>query len=79
MKLYKLSQNENTGYDTYDSMVVCAKDADEARNIHPENYWKQEGGIHGVWCMPEKVKVEYIGEAASNVAAGVVCASFNPG
>ena len=35
MKLYKISQTINDDYDTYDSAVVCAKDEDEARHIHP--------------------------------------------
>lgn len=78
MKLYKLSQDVNTGYDTYDSMVVCAKDAYEAKNIHPYEYpnaWES-----GVWGnSPDQVTVEYIGEAAEDLAVGVVCASFNAG
>lgn len=38
MKLYKISQNINNGYDTYDSAVVCAENEDEARLIHPSEY-----------------------------------------
>ena len=38
MKLYKLSQSLNTGYDTYDSCVVCAKSKKEARLIHPSKF-----------------------------------------
>ena len=38
MKLYKLSQNINNGYDTYDSAVVCAGSEEEARKIHPSEY-----------------------------------------
>ena len=44
MKLYKISQKVNSGYDTYDSAVVCAKNEDEARKIHPNgNYDYPEG------------------------------------
>ena len=35
MKIWKLSQNQNGGYDTYDSIIVCAETEDEARNINP--------------------------------------------
>jgi hypothetical protein len=35
MRLYLLTQNENTGYDTYDSCVVAAKDEDQARGMFP--------------------------------------------
>ena len=35
MKIFKISQNVNNDYDTYDSAIVCAKDEDEARLIHP--------------------------------------------
>ena len=33
MKLYKLHQNINTGYDTFDSAVVVANSAEEAQNV----------------------------------------------
>lgn len=35
MKIYKISQNINTGYDTYDSAVVVAENEDEAKRIPP--------------------------------------------
>ena len=35
MNIYLLSQSKNTGYDTWDSCVVIAKDEDEARMTHP--------------------------------------------
>jgi len=31
MKLFLISQDENDGYDTYDSAVVCAKDEEAAK------------------------------------------------
>ena len=49
MKLYLLKQNTNEGYDTYDSCVVCAKDEETARHIHPDwefqkgkEWWKEK-------------------------------------
>lgn len=38
MKIYKISQGLNTGWDTYDSVVVCAESEDDARTIHPSEY-----------------------------------------
>lgn len=36
MNLYLLTQNQVTGYDTYDSCVVAAESEDDAREIHPD-------------------------------------------
>ena len=43
MNLYKVSQNVNCGYDTYDSMVVAAEDEESAKRIHPSSTWKEGG------------------------------------
>ena len=50
MKLYLLSQDENSGYDTYDSCVVAAIDEGAARRISPFEYytWSDD---HGSWCF----------------------------
>jgi arylsulfatase A-like enzyme len=45
MKLFLISQDENGGYDTYDSAVVAAEDEEAARKIHPT--W--DGEIYYVW------------------------------
>lgn len=75
MKLYLLTQGENNGYDTYDSMVVAAESEDAARKIHPTDDWGW-----AVWAnTPEQVDVEYLGEAAVGTETGVICASFNAG
>lgn len=70
MNLYHISQTVNQDYDTFDSAVVCAPNAETARNIRP--------GVCG-WCEPEHVTVRLIGTATADVAPGVVCASFNAG
>lgn len=85
MFIYKISQNQNDNYDTYDSAVVIAKDIEEARNINPGtgepmNY-KDLGYAYGSWCNdPKHVTVECIG-AANDLYQGsrVVCSSFNAG
>lgn len=38
LKLYKLSQNINNNYDTYDSVIVCAASEEDARKVHPSEY-----------------------------------------
>ena len=53
MNIYHCSQTVNQGYDTYSDMVVCAKNEDAARLIHPrsvdekiemkEGHWLEEG------------------------------------
>lgn len=76
MNLYKLSQTENGGYDTFDSCVVCADNEAAARLITPEYKSTWCGG----WCSgPEYVEVELIGKAAAGLLAGVVLASYNAG
>ena len=37
MKIYLISQQEISGYDTFDSAVVFAESEQEARNINPNN------------------------------------------
>lgn len=77
MNLYRISQEENINYETYDSAIVCAASEEDARNITPS--------LSGDWKMsywassPEKVKVELIGVALNDMKAGVVLASFNAG
>ncbi|MDB4461341.1 hypothetical protein N9043_00160 [bacterium] len=36
MKLYLVSQEDNQGYDTFDSCLVYAKDETDAKTIHPD-------------------------------------------
>lgn len=80
MKLYMISQNENSKYDTYDSAVVAAETEDKARNILPSGYEDGFGGLYSTWCSsPDKVKVEYLGEAKEGTKPGVICSSFNAG
>ena len=79
MNIYLLTQDENRGYDTYDSIVVVAKTEEEARYIMPSNYEKF-GDNYGSWAThPEAVQVSLIGKAVKGTEAGVILASFNAG
>lgn len=76
--LYLIWQEENNGYDTYDSAVVCASTAEEAKNIHPGGYpkWSKYDWVEAA----SKVQVMLIGKASDKRRGnGVICASFNPG
>lgn len=76
MKLWKLSQNVNNDYDTFDSAIVAAKTEEDAKTIHPTDY---EFSSSRTWCSVEEVKVEYIGTATKGTKRGVILASFNAG
>jgi len=92
MNLYKISQDENDGYDTFDSAVVAAESEDDAKRMNPANIWEglsyndaDENGrfndnAFGVWATNiSAVKVELIGVAADGIERGVIVASFNAG
>ena len=82
MKLYLISQSENTGYDTYDSAIVAALNETTAKGIHPsgeQSYWDDNHGWAGWASRPEMVQAKYIGEAAPWIKQGVVLASYNAG
>ncbi len=81
MKLWKIYQDVNQGYDIYDSAVVVAIDQETARTIHPGGTaWSTELS-HSTWAArPDQVGATLIGEAAPNMESGmVVVASFNAG
>ena len=91
MKIYKISQSVNTNYDTFDSAIVVAKSAKEAKNINLEHSWgfggiymdwtEAKNVLYSTWCTDEKdVKVEYIGRAGKKYKkAAIILASFKAG
>lgn len=77
MKLWKLTQNDENGYDTYDACIVAAPTEREARKILPSEFAKFGDGT---WARGIKtVKAELVGEAKKGTKAGVILASFNAG
>lgn len=92
MKLYKLSQSRNTGWYTYDSVIVAASSKEEARKILPSPFYFYDDAFYykyksqeplvevsdPSWCHPKYVKAELIGETAQE-ASGVILASYNAG
>lgn len=85
MKLYLLTQDVNNGYDTYDSMVVCAESKTKARLMHPSQYRKEltnEDINGGTWVSlndAKQITIKLIGQASPSIKPGVVLASFNAG
>lgn len=79
MKLYLLSQEVNNGYDTYDSCVVAAKNAEAAVLIPPDEHYADLHDCRRSWATVEHIKCELIGTAVRGTEAGVICSSFNAG
>jgi len=79
VKLYLLERNEQVGYNEYDSCVVCAKDEEEAKTIHPSNDTDAEDS-YGTWTTTkENIDVTLLGTALKGMKKGVICTSFNAG
>ena len=90
MFIFLISQDNVTGWDTYDSAVVYAESEEHARVMSPGPYyiWDGERWVWGTdgdpcgddsWCNPKYVKVEMIGQSVDPVEPGVICSSFNAG
>ena len=61
MKLFLLSQDYVSGYDTYDSAVVAAESESDARNIHPYRFVTHitNGEWMGTYSGGDKIGEEY--------------------
>ena len=78
MNIY-LIELDMDSYDVYDSAVVYASDAEEARKIHPcdiPNTPEVESQRFGTWGLSKDVKVTYIGTNDSIFESCVICANF---
>lgn len=73
-------QVNERNFDYYDSAVVVAETADQARLMHPcddaEDYRFQ---VEEYWVPRDQVTVTLIGNALSQTIPHVVCASYNAG
>lgn len=78
MNIYKISQTENSSYDSFDSAVVIAENEINAQKMSPydgKNFDFEDDKYSWASCI-ENVKVEYIGVAGWGLSKGVICASF---
>jgi hypothetical protein len=80
MKLYLLTQNDNNDYDTYDSVLVCAKDEADARTIPPNGDVFEENQQWSGWAIKaSSIDCEEIGKANNKQERGVIISSYNAG
>jgi hypothetical protein len=93
MNLYLISQDTEIDYDTFDSAVVCARSAKDARTLypgargggvlppHPANVRIPQEPAPRDWVNdPNAVTVQYLGKAKRTTKTPrVVLASFNAG
>ena len=66
MKLYKIYQDINTDYDSFESAVVVANSAEEAQNIHPSG-GSGNFNMYNDWVSRTSlVEVMYLGKVVSD-------------
>ena len=74
MNIYKLTRNDDWGYDDYDSLIVIAENDESAKSIPPQTYETN------AWpSSPNLIDVELIGTAKEGSVTCCVLASFNVG
>jgi hypothetical protein len=81
MKIYYLSQDSVTGYDTYSDCVVIAESESDAKTISPTGH-EMDGSNEYYLEWPksvDEIECEEIGTANENQKRGVVCSSFHAG
>jgi|WetSurMetagenome_2_1015567.scaffolds.fasta_scaffold67863_3 hypothetical protein len=80
LKLYLLTQDEEIGYDTFDSCIVAAKDENEAKQYHPSGRLNDREDNWGDWpTNKDVITCIEIGKANKEQQVGVIIASFNAG
>ena len=73
MMLFQLSRDgQEVDYDECDSFVIAANSEQEARDFANED----AGGEGRIWNDLKRVSCVVIGQACSNITAGVILVSF---
>lgn len=76
MNLYLMRQNDNTGYQTYDSCVVCAESIEDAKSITPDD--EPIGSSDSGWALKkEAISCVLIGKANKEQKRDVILSSYN--
>lgn len=79
MNIYRVTQDDNIGYDTYDSFICYAGYEEEAANMLPSEH-EEWGRDYSAWCShPSKATVEFIGSNDEIKEPSIILASFNAG
>lgn len=80
LNLYLISQDINNGYDTYDSIIVCAENEEEAKMIKPNGELLEDDDYSWVnLSQINKLKIEFLGVANKGIEKGIILASFHAG
>lgn len=91
MNIYLVSQNDNDGWDTFDSFVCYAPNEEVAKKmlpnvgvlLKPNEYWNKDGkhdNKYSTWAMNiNSITVKLLGSNAEITESGVILASFNAG
>lgn len=87
MKIYRLTQTTNNGYDTYGGAIVAAPSPAAAVLLHPDGesvwsggHWRSSPGCSyedSAWVKPTEITVEEVGQGPG--PARVLLASFRAG
>ena len=82
MYIWKISQTVCEGHETFDSAIVTAGTAEEAKLVHPRGAWPTERWAEDAWATRERaaidVTAELVGTAPEGTPAGqVILASWN--
>ena len=73
--IYKLTQEVNLDYDTYDSIIVCAETPTEARDITIQEHNNKRQVP--TWAAFDDIECEFIGIAGKDIKKGIILESFN--
>ena len=79
MNLYRVHQIENNNqYETYEAVVVCAKDKKDAMTIMPEvDYYYEINGIQDMYnSSNHSIVIKYLGRASEDIPRGIILSNF---
>jgi len=80
MYLYKISQSQDNGYDTFSSAIVIAESIESAREMIPNfktfNLVRED---HDGWADKAHVEVQLLGVASQGSLRSLVLSSFRAG
>ena len=82
MKLWQVSSKRDFNYDEFDAAIIAAETETDAAMTHPDGGGRIDNARGSEDCWPTDpagVTVKFLGEAAGDVQAGVILASFNAG
>lgn len=75
MNIYLVTQNFNNTYDTFDSMIIIAKDDEKAKDISILDRKDDPD----TWATRNHLKADLLGKAVKGSEEKIVFQSFNAG